>query len=271
MPAWFIRRGDDPLTGSPFRTIVPAAKRQEARQRHQQRGLAGAVRAEDGEDLLGFEGEGDVAGHGQLSVADVETLALEDRAVARRRRHPDGASLATVSLTIATTRWCVTPRYAVDTCSVRPDLLRGPGRDQRAEVEDVDRVAQVQHEAHVVVDQQDRDAGVAHLPQPLGQPEALGAVEPGRRFVEQEESGLTGQGTGHRDELALALGEHRDLQVAHLDEAEARRGSSSGPPGRGRLAMCCPTWTFSSTVRSSATPASWNVRASPSAARRCGE
>ena len=79
-----------------------------------------------------------------------------------------------------------------------------------------------------MVDQQDRDAAVPHAPQPLCQPEALGAVEPGRRFIEQEEPRLTRQGPGHRDELPLTLGEHRHLQVAHLDEAELVQNAGQG-------------------------------------------
>ena len=88
------------------------------------------------------------------------------------------------------------------------DLVGGSVRDQRAEVQHIDGVAEVQDEAHIVIDQQDRHPGVADPTQPLGQPEALRAVESRRRFVEEEEAGLTGQSTGDRDELALALREH---------------------------------------------------------------
>ena len=43
--------------------------------------------------------------------------------------------------------------------------------------------------------------------QPFGQPEALGAVEACHQFVEEEETGLAGQGAGDRDELAPTLGD----------------------------------------------------------------
>ena len=59
---------------------------------------------------------------------------------------------------------------------------------------------------------------------------------PGRRLVEQEEARLPGQGAGHRDELALALREHRHLQVAHLDEAELLED----PRERGRVMRLRP-------------------------------
>ena len=75
---------------------------------------------------------------------------------------------------------------------VAADLARCPGRDERAEVQDVDLVAELEHQAHVVVDQQDGHAGVPDLAQPLRQPRALRAVQPGRRLVEQQQPRLPG-------------------------------------------------------------------------------
>ena len=54
MPAWFIRRGDDPLTGSPFKVIVPARGGRKPASVISRVVLPGAVGPEDGEDLLGL-------------------------------------------------------------------------------------------------------------------------------------------------------------------------------------------------------------------------
>jgi hypothetical protein len=42
------------------------------------RGLAGAVRAEDAEDLSGFDGERDVLDRDRLAVAFLEVLDVDD-------------------------------------------------------------------------------------------------------------------------------------------------------------------------------------------------
>ncbi len=72
------------------------------------------------------------------------------------------------------------------------DLSWSAGRNQRTEVEDRDPVTEVQDEAHVVVDQQDRHTCIAYRPQPIRQPEALGAVESRRWFIEQQETRVAG-------------------------------------------------------------------------------
>ena len=56
-----------------------AVRRQQAHQRRQQRGLAGAVRADHGDDLAGLHLEAD-AGHGfDLAVADMQVVDREQR------------------------------------------------------------------------------------------------------------------------------------------------------------------------------------------------
>ena len=54
---------------------------------------------------------------------------------------------------------------------------------------------------------------VADGAQAIAQPHALGAVEAGGGFVEQDHPRTTGQGAGHGDQLPLSLGEFLDRAV----------------------------------------------------------
>ena len=78
-------------------------------------------------------------------------------------------------------------------------------RDQHAEVEHVDLLAQVEHEVHVVVDHEDRDAAVADSAEALAEPLALHGVEPAGGFVEEDDARVADQGARDGDELTLSL------------------------------------------------------------------
>ena len=59
--------------------------------------------------------------------------------------------------------------------------------DDATEVEHVDVVAHVEHERDVVVDEEDAGAGEADVADPVAEPLALGGVEAGGRFVEEQD------------------------------------------------------------------------------------
>ena len=112
------------------------------------------------------------------------------------------------------------PEVCLGDRGVVPDRGGRTGGDERAEVEDVDLVAQAEHEAHVVVDEENGDPAVAHRAQAVGQPPALSAIETGGRLVEEQQRRTAGQGTGDRDELALALGQLAHVALAERAKAE---------------------------------------------------
>ena len=87
-------------------------------------------------------------------------------------------------------------------------------------------VAHGEHQAHVVVDEQDRQVEVEQRPQALAQDEALGAVEPGGRLVEQQHAGPLGQRPGHRHQLALPEGQLGRTAIGH---ARSPSSSSASP------------------------------------------
>ena len=68
-PALLAAAGRPVFSGVPSTVTVPVVRRQEAGEREQQRGLAGAVRAEEGLDRAGLDGEVDVAERGGRAVA----------------------------------------------------------------------------------------------------------------------------------------------------------------------------------------------------------
>src|SRR5438270_12418775 len=89
-------------------------------------------------------------------------------------------------------------------------LLRRPVHERLAEVEDVDPLADGEHQAHVVLHHEDPEVAVLdEADEQLGELGALGGVEARRRLVEEQEVGSPGQRPGQLDEAALA---GRDLR-----------------------------------------------------------
>src|SRR5207245_2210966 len=113
-----------------------------------------------------------------------------------------------------------------DDLGVAADRGRLPSRQQLAEVEDVDVVANPHHQAHVVIDQQHRDVEpLPHRVQQLRQPRRLLRVEAGRRPVQQP------QPRPHRARAAEARSHVRrriDQRVAFEEDRALVRGDNAG-------------------------------------------
>ena len=103
------------------------------------------------------------------------------------------------------------------------DLGRCALGDLATELDDVDVVADVQNQAHVVIDQEDRHARIDDPPQPGAEFLRLLGVEPGRRFVHADQGGSCGERTSRRDQLALTLADlarHPVGEVANVENVE---------------------------------------------------
>src|SRR5579871_2748713 len=77
--------------------------------------------------------------------------------------------------------------------------------DQAPEVEDLDPIAKVEDEVHVVVDDQDGDTAVANVPQTLPEPAALRRVKTASRLIQEQHLGAPDEGARDGDKLSLAL------------------------------------------------------------------
>ena len=66
-----------PLRGLPSKVILPPSGLEQAGEGAQGGGLAGAVGADEGDDLAGFDGEGDALDGFDLAVGDPEVLDFE--------------------------------------------------------------------------------------------------------------------------------------------------------------------------------------------------
>ena len=93
--------------------------------------------------------------------------------------------------------------------------------DDLTEVEHVDVVARAHHEAHVVLDEQDREPGAGELDEQLGELGGLRLVEPRRRLVEQHDAWLGGQRPRHLDQALRAGGQAVDALLRDRREADA--------------------------------------------------
>src|SRR5437899_5192679 len=100
-------------------------------------------------------------------------------------------------------------------------LLRRAVHQRLAEVEDVDPLADREHQAHVVLHHEDAEVALGdEADEQLGELGALGGVEARRRLVEQEELRPPGQRPGQLHQAALAGGDLRRQPV--VDRAEPR-------------------------------------------------
>jgi hypothetical protein len=118
----------------------------------------------------------------------------------------------------------------------RTDLIRRALRDRLAEVEHVHPVAHAQHEAHVVVDEQQRRPGRRQHPEPLPQVEGLGRLQAGGRLVEQQQPGVAGHRAGDGNQLPDAVGQLAWPVVGVLRDAEQLKRVVDRLPRRGRPA-----------------------------------
>src|SRR5512140_120850 len=112
----------------------------------------------------------------------------------------------------------------LDDARVVGDLRRLPFRDLHAEIEDAHPVADVHHDAEVVLDQQNRDAPLlVDVDDEAGHVLLLFEVHPGHRLVEEQELRLERQRPAELDPLAKAVGQrpHRLLpDVFDLEEVD---------------------------------------------------
>src|SRR2546426_1529363 len=175
----------DPLRGRAGH--VPAAEHHAAAtgmdhagDRTQGGGLAGAVGADAGDHLARTHRKVDVADDLQASIPRREVLDLEQR----RFLAPGRGDARDVSRRLIR----LFAQVGGDDLGVAADRGGLPSRQQLAEVEDVDVVANPHHQAHVVIDQQHRDVEpLPHRVQQLRQTRRLLRVEAGRRLVQQQQ------------------------------------------------------------------------------------
>src|SRR4051812_46965505 len=105
---------------------------------------------------------------------------------------------------------------------VAADLLWNAGGGLPPEVEDVDAVGEVHHDAHVVLDHQDRGALLlVHVEDEAGHVLLLLVVHPGHRLVEEEQGGFERERAGELDALLQPVWEGvHDLLADVLDLEE---------------------------------------------------
>ena len=84
------------------------------------------------------------------------------------------------------------------------DLVRAAGHQRGALAEDRDLVAEVHHELHVVLDHEERLAGLVELVDAVGEVRDQGRVDAAGRLVEQQHVGIGDQQRGELEQLALA-------------------------------------------------------------------
>ena len=106
------------------------------------------------------------------------------------------------------------------TFSFGADFGRRPLGDLDAEIDDDDAVGNLHHRRHVVLDQEQRDAAVAHRAHHLDGAVGLVGVHAGERLVEQQHLRVGGEADGDAERAQMALRQvARDL-VPDRPEAE---------------------------------------------------
>ena len=250
---------------------LPAARPQQPADGVQRGRLAGAVGADERDDLALVDGQGDALQGVDVAVVGVEVGDLEQRhgqasvragsrrlpaASCRRcRRHPPPArrGLAQVGL---------------DDALVALDLGRRALGDALAVVEHRDALGDAHDDAHLVLDEQDGHAAlVAQAADERRRLRRLGGVHAGRRLVEQQQARPRGQGAGDLEPSLVAVGQAGGLDVALAAEphegeqllglasaavsssaagrgcgrstgSSLRRGAGARPRGRSRARSC---------------------------------
>src|SRR5690349_2582969 len=87
-----------------------------------------------------------------------------------------------------------------------------------------------QQEAHVVLDQKDRDALARDLPDDAGEPLALSRGQSRRRLVEQDQARLACKRARDLEKPALAERERADVGLALPAQADERDELLGAPP-----------------------------------------
>ncbi len=197
------------------------------RDRLERRGLAGAVGADDADDLAFV--------HLQVHVCQGRRAAVLHAHIAQAQQGTVGAGARVPAAVFGRGAGRDALRLAPPLAEVRRDdegivgdLGRGALGDDLALVEHGHPVGELGDDLHVVFDQHHRDAGRAHACDQLDELMHLAGVHAGRGLVEDEQVGTRCQRS--RDlEAALA----REGKPARGFLARARRGRRT-PAGRGR-------------------------------------
>src|SRR5688572_10358465 len=103
---------------------------------------------------------------------------------------------------------------------MRAHFVRRAFGDARAEVEHYHAAGERQQEAHVVLDQQNRDAALGDTADDAGQAVELGRREPRRGLIEQDDTRLAGERARDLEQAALAERQRADVGVAQPGEAD---------------------------------------------------
>ena len=187
-----------------------AGDRLDAGEAAQQRGLAGAVGADDGDDLAGVDREVDAVQHLDAAVAGAQALDV------KHGRPP-------------------VPEVGLDDLGVAADDRGLALGDLLAVVEDDDVVRDAHDHLHVVLHEQDGDAGGGDLGDQVVDLLGLDGVAAGGGLVEEEDAGLERQRAGDLEPLQRAVGERARLLLGGVAEADAVEERARAL-GRGRAA-----------------------------------
>ena len=188
----------------------------------------GPVLGVDRDPVAGLDAEGEERVPGELDLVPVVRpghLAPDPEVLVP---HRDGVAASAAAWSrIRGDRGCVTgpltllAEVGADDVGVPLHLVGRAGGDRGAEVDDHHPVGEVHHQAHVVLDHDDRDVQlVADVEDVAGGVLGLLEVHAGHRLVEQQQLGLHGEGPAQLDALLHAVGQQADGQRAPLLELE---------------------------------------------------
>ena len=191
MPARAMSSGAPAAQRAPAQPNVPAGDRRDAHDRVQRRRLAGAVRADQADDLARRDLERKAAHRVHAAVADVEIV--DDEAVTLLGSFLGHRRLAEVG---------------GSDVEVRADLRGRSLGQRRALVEHADAIADLHDQRHVVVDQE--DAGLVLAPDRAHHRREVGHLrlrQPGGGLVEQQEPRLGRESPGDSEPPLVAVAE----------------------------------------------------------------
>src|SRR5580704_4754155 len=90
-------------------------------------------------------------------------------------------------------------------------------------IEDDDPLANIHHQSHVVIDQQDRNAeSIAQLAEGAGQITLFSQVQPRRRLVQEQHARLRGEGTKNLQMTLMAVAQTSGQLEGPLLQLEER-------------------------------------------------
>ena len=171
---------------------VPAAETYAARARQQRAGdgaqrrrLAGAVGADQRDDLAFADMEADVATGRDRAIGKLKTFGAQQRAHGQA------------------------PRYAAITAGLRLHLGRSALEQILPVVHDQHAIGDLHHQIHVVLDHDDGHAARAQEANALEQPLDLRRVKPGGGLVDHEQARRGRQRAGEFEHALLAVGRAR--------------------------------------------------------------